>query len=218
MNRFLLVGFVAAVGLWACNKAPATQSGPGYTSTNDGTAMPVDHPAVANLGLVSASPQRMSVPQLSATYPQVFGNQLDGGAITWMIGNTPGLVQMSDALGNPDFINITAQDLSANPLYLKFADDAARDVCLKGLTADQARTGASRQLLPYVSNSDTVASNPTAINQNLAYLKLMLHGIKVDPSDPTLVPLSTLWSSVYTSANMSASNLSPGSPNAVFEA
>jgi hypothetical protein len=152
------------------------------------------------------------------TYPQLFGNQADGGAITWMIGNAQGLVQMSDALGNPDFVNITAEDLSANPLYLKFADDAARDVCFKGLTADQARTGSSRQLLPYVSNSDTLASNPTAVGQNLAYLKLLLHGVKVDPSDASLQPLSSLWSQVYTSASASSSNLTQGSPNAVFEA
>jgi hypothetical protein len=216
MNRLFAAAALCALAAWACNKPGATTGG--LTQTQDGPALPVDHPAIPNLGLVSASAQRMSVPQLMLTYPQLFGNQSDGGAITWMIGNTPGLVQMSDALGNPDFVNITAEDLSANPLYLKFADDAARDVCLKGLTADQARTGSSRQLLPYVSNSDTFASNPSAINQNLAYLKLLFHGVKVDPGDASLQPLSALWSQVYTSASASSSNLTQGSPNAVFEA
>jgi len=215
MNRLLLCACLAALAA-ACNKAPARGETLGVTP--DGPALPTDHPAIPNLGLVSAGPQRLSVPQLQATYPQVFGTQLDGGAITWMIGGTPGLVQMSDALGNPDFITITAQDLSVNPLYLKFADDAARDGCYKSLTADFSRTGGARQILRYASNTDTVATNPSAINQNLAYLKLMLHGSKVDPSDPAVQSLATLWSTVYQSASTSASNVSPGSQGPVFEA
>jgi hypothetical protein len=42
--------------------------------------------------------------------------------------------------------------------------------------------------------------------------------VKVDPSDASLQPLSALWTQVYTSASASSSNLTPGSPNAVFEA
>jgi hypothetical protein len=48
--------------------------------------------------------------------------------------------------------------------------------------------------LRYVAKNDTLATNPTAVRNNLRYLKLRFHGIKVAPADDTQVAeLATLF-------------------------
>ena len=163
---------LAWLGMSACSKdvTVAVQENP------SGNALPVDHPPVPNLGTVSSQGQRLSIAQLRASLPVLMGSELDGGPVTWRLGNgQPGLDAMALSLQEPDFVQITQEDLSPSPLYLKFMDDAARDVCNRALNADFQRTGTARVLLPFVSNTDTPATNLNGFNQNLRFLKLKLH-------------------------------------------
>ena len=88
MNRLFALAACSAIATMGCNKSPGSGNIT-FTETPGGAALPTDHPAIPNLGLKSASAQRMSVPQLMATYPQMFGSLPDGGPVTWMIGNSP---------------------------------------------------------------------------------------------------------------------------------
>jgi hypothetical protein len=141
---------------------------------------PLDHPTGAGL---SASPRRMSADQWRASLPVIFGNGVDGKPITWVVApNKPALdvPTTSAAFGEPDYLTTTAEDLEPSVLYAKFTDDAARSVCFQVRDADLARTDAkTRVLVREASFVDTVASNPTAVNANLRYLKLRFHGVRV---------------------------------------
>lgn len=131
------------------------------------------------------------------------GTELDGGAITWRIGSTTqGLDVYGDTLGEADYVTTTEDNLEASPLYLKFIDDAARDVCNRALNADYLRPNATdRAILRFVDKTQTVANATGQVDDNLRYLKLRFHGIKVEPSDEAqLKGLRTLFSSVTTSA------------------
>lgn len=179
--------------------AVACSSKPVETSAR-GKALPVDHPAMDNAKLSSsAQTQRLSLAQLRGALPVVMGKDAAGNPITWMTpGGKPGLDAYSITLGEADYVNSTEDDLSPGPLYLKFMNDAARDVCDRALIADQGRQSAGdRVLLHAVSFSDTTATNATGVAANLRYLKLRFHGVKVaDTDDTPIAGLQTLFTQV----------------------
>ncbi|MFL5321448.1 MAG: hypothetical protein ACJ790_17435 [Myxococcaceae bacterium] len=200
-----LLGLTAAIValLAACSDKPATEAGGGLDTKVEGPALPVDHPAVdVPKPLVSASPQRLAVRQLRNSFPVALGTELDGGAINWRVGNVLGLDTYNDTLGEADFIFQTEDNLEPSPLYLKFMDDAARDVCNRVLTADWARPNSTdRQFIRFVDKADTALTAPAKVNDNLRYLKLRLHGIKIDPADDTeIAPLRQLFTDVTNAA------------------
>lgn len=157
---------------------------------------PIDHPPVdvPAAAPVSASTKRLSVEQLRRTLPALLGNDASGQPITWQDGKEPGLDANAAALGEADYIFITADDTSPGPLYVKFMDDAARSVCDQALEADQARSDAAeRVLLRHVGFGDTLAGKPEAIDDNLRYLRLRFHGVWTPGDDAAIAPLRTLF-------------------------
>jgi hypothetical protein len=160
------------------NTAPTE---PAVTATPKGPALPVDHPKVDLL--TSRETNRLSISQLRGTLAQVFGNDVNGQPITWRVQTQQGVVDGLDAfaltLGEPDYIVVTDENLEPSPLYLKFMGDLARDVCERALAADWAKTDkAQRVLVRYAEKTDT-----TGVDENLRYLRLRFHGIKVAGGD-----------------------------------
>ena len=171
--------------------------GPSVVVSPGGDALPADHPPLdsSQLPIRSAKTQRLSVAQLRGTLPTAMGKDADGNDIVWMLYSYPGLEKLADVLGEADYANRTSDNLEISPLYLKFMDAAARDVCNKAIDADLLKTDPkTRVILRYVDKADTVESNAAAIDKNLRYLKLRMHGVKIADDDPTpLVPLRKLF-------------------------
>ncbi|MEJ7732307.1 MAG: hypothetical protein WKG00_24260 [Polyangiaceae bacterium] len=157
---------------------------------------PLDHPPVEvpPASPVSAATKRLSVEQLRQTLPALMGEDKNGNPITWQDAQDPGLDVNAAALGEADYIYITADETSPGPLYVKFMDDAARSVCDQALEADQERPSAeARVLLRHVGFTDTAASKPAEVDENLRYLRLRFHGAWTPGDDATIAPLRTLF-------------------------
>ncbi|SRR5712692_8164520 len=202
MKQSLFV-LAAALSISACDKlmnygAPNGNS-PGTTvqTSPPGTIPPVDHPPLDRPTVIaSAASQRVTIAQLRGALPVALGDDLAGNGITWVYPNgRPGLDVVSLTLGEPNYIDTTEEDLSPSPLYLKFMDDLARDACDRVLLADYGRSAsADRALLRYVDLSDTATSNRSGVDQNLRYLKLRFHGVKVaEADDAPIGPLRNLF-------------------------
>jgi hypothetical protein len=155
-----------------------------------GDAPALDHPPIdpAKLPVTAANPQRLSIDQLRNVLPAAMGKDDQGNDITWLSNGKKGLDVFSTTLGEADFDKVVSEDLTPTPLYLKFMDDAARDACDRSLAADGKRTDpATRSLLRFVALTDIATPDATKVNENLRYLKLRLHGVKVAATDDTSI-------------------------------
>lgn len=201
MKRALPLLFAA---LAACSSAPTETSGPSLIDVPGGDAPPIEHPPLepGKKPVTSAVSQRVSIAQLRGAFPVILGKDVNGDDITWMIGTKPALDTMADVLGEADYATVAQDNRDASALYLKFMDDAARDVCDRALVADAARPkAASRVLLRFVEPTDTAKSNAAGVTRNLAYLELRFHGLKVkDGDDAQIAPLRTLFTDAVTAA------------------
>jgi hypothetical protein len=202
MKRALPLFFGA---LAACSSgAPPEPTGPSLTETPEMPSPPTDHPPIdpAKKPVTSAVAQRVSIAQLRGAFPVILGKDVNGKDITWMSGSIPALDKMADVLGEADYAFVTQDNRDPSALYLKFMDDAARDVCGRALTADAARPKASdRVLLRYVGPTDTETTNAAGVAQNLGYLTLRFHGIKVKEGDTArTAPLLKLFTDSVTAA------------------
>jgi len=108
--------------------------------------------------------RRMTVDQLRRTIPALFGG------ITWT-GGRNGTVNLFDflsrTLGEADCVQVTQSNTNPSPLFAKFMDDMAGQVCGRAIQADATAAPAARVLLPYADDVD----------RNLRFLRLKLHGI-----------------------------------------
>ena len=130
----------------------------------------------------SRTARRASIEMLRRSVPVVFGNDLAGQPITWMVSSTKtGFDAYSRALGEADYADVVDENIDPSPLYVKFIDDAARDACSKVLAADAQRS--ARTLVKYAALTDTPQGAPAAIDRNLRYLRLRFHGLFVAPAD-----------------------------------
>jgi hypothetical protein len=198
LPQALLLGAALALALAGCSKPPSTGVVP-VSQKSLGSALPVDHPPLGTPGATSDSrqPTRLTILQLRGSLPVALGNDVNGNPITWQVGSAQkpaaGLDAFSRTLGEADYVNATEDNLEPSPIYVKFMDDAARNVCDQALAADAAQpTPSQRTILRYVSPQDTPETNLAGFNQNLSYLKLRWHGIKVTDDAP-LAPLRVLF-------------------------
>jgi hypothetical protein len=99
------------------------------------------------------------------------------------VGTQNGFTARSATLGEPDYLSVVDENLEPSPLYLKFMGDAARDACTRTANADASLAQAQRTLTRFVGLSDTTASHRAAVDENLRYLKLRFHGVKVAADD-----------------------------------
>lgn len=213
MNRLVSGCLVVVMG--ACTQAPVepapTVKDPSIVVTENGPALPFDHPPLlgggagggssgggaagggSGGGLVATGPasagsQRLSVRQLATSMPIALGGSI------WQVGTANGFNTRSRTLGEADYIGVVDENLEPSSLFLKFMDDAAKDACTRTANADQTRAANQRVLYKAVSLTDTVATNRAGVDQTLAHLKLRFHGIKVATGDEaTLAPLRKVF-------------------------
>ena len=198
------------VAFAACQDSQvAAPTGPVLDVHDEGPVMPLDHPPVgggagggvstgggaggggAITGPHAADAQRLTVRQLAQSLPVVLGGN------TWMVGSAQGFDARSATLGEPDYLGTVDENLEASSLYQKFMGDMARDGCTRAVNADAALAANARVVMRMVSLTDTVATNAGAVNENLRYLKLRFHGVKV--SAPETARLDALRA-VFTEA------------------
>lgn len=113
------------------------------------------------------APRRLSIAQLRVSIPALFGG------ITWTNNNratgTPMFTSLSRTLGEADYLGQTEENRDPNPIFAKFMDDMAGQVCANAVTADTAQTDASLKVVKVHAD----------VLENLRFLRLKLHGIHV---------------------------------------
>ncbi len=203
---------LAALGAFAgCDRSPVAAP-PSLDVEGPTTVLPVDHPPLEEpgpLGPSSAHVRRLTVPQVQASFAAVLGTDVNGNPVNWMVGSTTsGFDRYGGALASADFLNITEDGVEPSTLYAKFMGDAARDACNRTLAADAVRTElAERVMTRFVERTDTVAKNPDGIDQNLRYLKLRFHGVKLPDDDTARIEaLRTLFDTVVQKASGGSAN------------
>ncbi len=129
--------------------------------------------------------RRLDIDQLDASIRQVTGGI---GWTEMRNGQEVNLFEdLSDTLGKPDYVDSTQEDLSPNLIFMKFLNDAARQVCDK-LTEYEAERFASlgpesRHLFIVASPS---SEDDAEIDANLQELLLRFHGTFAGPESPEM--------------------------------
>lgn len=150
--------------LAACVLAVTACDDASIVTKNQGSTLPIDHPDLSRRQS-SRQARRMSHLQLQRSVQAALGT-------TWREDGLDLLAALGPTLGNPDYEEITEENLDASPLYVKFMEDLSNAICAEVPLSVLAPT-----------------STPQA---NVASLKLRLHGERLEPSDPSLTPLVEL--------------------------
>jgi hypothetical protein len=129
--------------------------------------------------------RRLTVDQLRRSIPALFAG------LTWTIGDggrrAVGFNALARTLGEPDYIQSTTNNLDASPLFAKYMDDMAGDVCTKAIERDRTTANASDRLI----------MRETDVDANLRYLRLKLHALYVPAgSTDSIVELRQLYDDV----------------------
>ncbi|HBU46948.1 MAG TPA: hypothetical protein DEB46_01435 [Myxococcales bacterium] len=128
-------------------------------------------------------PRRLRVDQLRRTIPMLFNG------LTWTdpSGNDQ-FATMVATLGEADYEERYEDEAAPSPLFAKFMDDMAGQVCGKAVALDgQEPDPTQRILIPF----------PNDIFKNLRFLRLKFHGIHVpEDSSVGLLELRELYRSV----------------------
>ena len=164
---FVALSLFAAFALAGCD---AKDEGPGGEPREKVVVtpellpqMPVDHPDLGSLDVLSRGPRRMSVDQIERSIEK--------------IGGLPeGTVELDQslalALGRPDYLRVTDESLEPSPLFMKFMMDLAGFAC----------TGLS-DFDPMRPVEDRVLSRYSDEDQNLRYILLRFTGIEGTAAD-----------------------------------
>lgn len=155
--RIAVVLASAVFTLTACNDS-------GLVTHQQGTTLPIDHPDLAQR-LNARDSRRLSHLQLRRSVDAALGTKWteDGVDLLYALGPT---------LGDPDYEEITEENLDPSPLYVKFMEDLSNAVCAE---------------VPM-----EVLEPEATPEANVASLKLRLHGEWYAPGDPLLAPLVEL--------------------------
>jgi hypothetical protein len=154
----------------ACDAAKAPLPPPGEQIHGDAwdpnDPSPIG-PAVLTPGEAGSgkSARRMSVDQLRRSIPALFGGETWTIQINRLEGTAFDL--LARTLGEPDYIQVTEANEDPSPLFAKFMDDMAGDVCGKAIERDQTGTG------------EKLVMRHEDVDANLRFLRLKLHGIYV---------------------------------------
>ena len=135
--------------------------------------LPPDHPAMAGLDVLSRGPRRLSVEQLERSI-EAFG-QLEPGSIVI----PPDLAL---ALGQPDYLQTTEENLDPTPLFMKFMMDLGGLICPGLAEVDAIRPVEERIFTRFDSLQD-----------NLRHAILVSTGIDGDDADPYVERLTRVF-------------------------
>lgn len=135
--------------------------------------------------------RRLTVSQLRKSIPALFNG------ITWTTESRnnpqPMFNTLSRTLGEADYLQVTTPNTEPTPLFAKFMDDMAGQVCGKAVAADVMNPQVmTRMVMPYEMEPE----------RNLRFLRLKLHGIYVpDTSMDGLADLKKLYDDVLADTN-----------------
>ena len=189
MNRLCLACTILLLGL--LNTSCSDDTLPEHpTQWED--LVPTDH------GEISVYPQeeifgkrarRISVDHLRQSIPALFNG------ISWTNpnGSQNQFDKLSQTLGEADYLNVTQENAEPSPLFAKFMDDMAGNVCDKAIRDDSQ--GTSQHIMGY----------PDDVDANLRFLRLKFHGIYVpDDSVEGLTDLRALYEDILSLSNQPA--------------
>ena len=140
----------------------------------------LNHDSIAQVSLMPKPPEeeapyrsrrRMDLDQLNAALKTV------SGGFEWEVNGENQFEELASTLGKPDFDTLTQEDLDPSAMFLKFLDDASRDICFRLVEQDVQRTESTRVLFHLASPEDTLANAPNAIELNMVYLLKRFHGM-----------------------------------------
>ncbi|MEE2836571.1 MAG: hypothetical protein VYB65_11210 [Myxococcota bacterium] len=127
------------------------------------------HPDQVPMGQM---PRRLEVEHLRQSIPRLFGG------IQWQDRNENSMWDvLSRTLGEADYVEVTENNVEATPLFAKFMDDMAAQVCSKALDRDAQTAEAEQRLV--LRHADVKA--------NLRFLRLKLHGVMVDADNDAAI-------------------------------
>ena len=138
-------------------------------------SMPVDHPDIASLGVLSRGPRRMSVEQLERSLEVIIGGAVQPGSFN--LDRTLALT-----LGEPDYLTVTDESLEPTPLYMKFMMDLGAYTCQAIRDYDPQRPVEDRVLTRYADK-----------DQNIRHILLRFTGIEGSDADEYVVRLSRVY-------------------------
>lgn len=170
---------------------------PGTSPDEWTTLTPQDHGSTTILPNTGEGREarRMSIDQLRRSIPVLF----DG--ITWTLVNRTGDEEvgfdlLSATLGEADYIRTTQNNEEPSPLFAKFMDDMASDVCTKAIRRDDL--GGAPKLV--IVDDD--------IDVTLRFLRMKLHGIYVPPdSTEGIASLRALYDDVAATESREVAHL-----------
>ncbi len=129
--------------------------------------------------------RRVTVDQLRKSIPMLMN-----GA-TWTVRfrgqDLDAFDALSRTLGEADYLEVTEANEDPSPLFAKFMDDMAGQVCSRALQDDAQAPAADRAVVPY----------PNDVDQNLRFLRLKFHSIHVpDGSTEGIEDLRKLYDDI----------------------
>lgn len=158
-----------------------------------GTVTPVTEVGVATSDAPARPWRRMNVDQLAASMEAISGLEwtetIDGEDVALFD-------RLAGSLGKPDYLSSTYEEKVPGLLFQKFLDDAAKDVCTHWVALEGSPAAGDRRLIVNASPTDTLATDPDAIEADLAAALLTFHGRDVAPGDAALTP----WRSLFAAA------------------
>jgi hypothetical protein len=129
----------------------------------------------------SRSPRRISVKQMRAAIDRIFGfpwEQTESGTTKDM------MTELALAFGQPNFMDVTQEDLSTSPLFVKFLNDGARTLCTARTALDMAGvTHLGQTLVHGVGAEDTFESKPALMEAALKRVLLVFWGRRVEGAE-----------------------------------
>lgn len=128
-----------------------------------GPLVAIEHPGLERES--TRNPRRLSHLQLRRSVESLMGTK-------WMEDGLDVLFGLGPTLGDPDYGEVTEENLDASPLYVKFMEDLANGVCAEA--------------------PDGMLQPRATAAENVSAIKLRLHGEYVPPGDPALAPLIVL--------------------------
>ena len=150
---FVLIMIQALHGMTGCTaRKPAPSSeGPADTPVERGDPVdiPVDHPQMDPLAVLSRGPRRMSVEQLERSL-EIIGHLNPGDIVI-----PPDL---AFTLGRPDYLRVTEESLEPTPLFMKFMMDLGGFFCSALADAEATRPIEDRVFTRHGSRNDNLST------------------------------------------------------------
>ena len=149
--------------------------------------------------------RRLNLDQLSMAISQVSGGLMWSERVNNQERDL--FVTLSDTLGKPDYIQSTTEDLTPSALFLKFLDDAARQVCEKRIDLDLSALNDPRvepapdsvKLWGNLSLDADMRESPVEVEAQIRALVLRFHSRQLPEGDS---PRLAYWRWLFETATL----------------